>query len=501
MSSNLSEDLRTDGSLSCVKWQPWAQRMAKRLGRLGVPSPMPDHHTVLEPDGECSSRRAAKRAKRSRRLSPGEMAPTAASTDEAHQQQQQKRSSLRQQTRTLAERRLMFAPASCLPGPNDLNAALLTLATVAENIAAAATRNGVNLASPSSHPGAVGKTWYMTTSYSGWGSAEMSMGQVLRHLAAAGVSVPTVVMHSATDYQVCCRQALQEHKSETAPQHVLLDVLDRMPTTLRQQLAALAESYRQSITECQANLVLTQGHKAAQKERKRLVQHLGDEYVKMVRAELEVLTFSRKQLCRCANHRGKRCPVAPPARQEDFWLEVAGTTCVAWSTMSTTSWGWLDVSGLPCLVWCYWVLGTEPDAVAHEIVAGAYQPQVMIDILSPKFGASSIISSPTFWGIPSHRTRRYTVFLHRRFKLHRHMHPPSDILSAATAIPMATVATSSAARPREQANHTDALLDILCSQPAIEMNISDSTAVELIGSICDGHHQHEVREEEPLPLP
>ena len=82
---------------------------------------------------------------------------------------------------------------------------------------------------------------------------------------------------------------------------------------------------------------------------------------------------------------------------------------MAWSSMSSTGWGWLDASGLPCLVWCYWVLGVAPDAVIHEIVAGAYQPQVMIDILSPGFVASSIITSPTFWGVPSHQTRRYTA--------------------------------------------------------------------------------------------
>lgn len=323
-----------------------------------------------------------------------------------------------QTKKLLSEQRLIFAPPTCPRGPESLHDALTILKSVAERISAAGAKKNLNLSVRPSHPGSVGNTLYLTSSYSGWGSAEIALGRALEYLTAAGIWTPTVVMHSAADFNSRCRQALRSHRAETMPRHVLHDILERMPADLRTKLTTLARNHRQSIAERVQETLRTKGRAAALAERKDLIRNISSDYVALARTELSKLTFSRDQRCRCDVHPHRRCRAAPPASEDDFWLEVAGTTCVAWSTKSTTGWGWLDESGLPCLVWCYWVLGTEPDAVAHEIVAGKYKPHVMIDILSPIFTASSIVSSPTFWGIPSHRTRRYSVFLHKKFKLH-----------------------------------------------------------------------------------
>ena len=332
------------------------------------------------------------------------------------------------------ERRLLFAPAWARPGPTDLTSSLMVLASVAQDIAAAAAKAGLSLSTQPTHPGAVSGTWYLTSSYSGWGSAEMAAGQAQLHMAAAGMWVPNVISHSATDYKLHCRAALRSHKPETAPQHIMNDLLERIPASVRCKLTAEAAERRRVITNKFKESNLARGSKLALAERKKLVKSMGEEFVAIARRELAGVSFTRDLTCSCSRHPGRRCRPAPPAGQQNFWLEVAGTTCVAWSTMSTTSWGWLDESGLPCLVWCYWVLGTKPDAVAHEIVGGSYRPQVMIDILSPVFEASSIVSSPTFWGIPSHRTRRYSVFLRRCFLLHATS--PALVVAASSPLPL-----------------------------------------------------------------
>lgn len=368
-------------------------------------------------------------ALRRRRRSPGsECGPS-------QPKKQRKERALKASVATVPERRLLFAPATARPGPTDLKSSLMVLAAVAQDIAAEATRVGLDLSTRPTHPGALNGTWYLTSSYSGWGSAEMAAGQAQLHMAAAGVWAPTIVSHSATDYKPHCRAALRSHKPETAPKHIMNDLLERIPASVRSKLRAEASERRRVITnKFKESLARGSMPAQAQAERKQWVKSMGEEFVALARGELAGLSFTRDLTCSCSQHPGRRCRPAPPAGDQNFWVEVAGTTCVAWSTMSTTSWGWLDESGLPCLVWCYWVLGTKPDAVAHEIVGGSYRPQVMIDILSPVFEASSIVSSPTFWGIPSHRTRRYSVFLRRCFQL-RTPSPPLIVAASPSKLP------------------------------------------------------------------
>ena len=227
------------------------------------------------------------------------------------------------------QRRLLFAPASAPPGPENLADVLQILKGVAQNLVAAGTEHGLDLGRPATHPGAVGGggggVIYMTTNYSGWGSAEMAGGQARRHLLRCGMHVPQLVMHSATDIQPRCRLALQSHKSDTAPRHVLHDVLDRIPADLRRKLTCAAAEHRRIITEQFLETQAARGAQAAVAERKAAVRSRGAEYVDLCRQELSQVTFSREQRHRCDVH-GRRCPTAPPARKEDFWLEVAGAT-------------------------------------------------------------------------------------------------------------------------------------------------------------------------------
>lgn len=373
------------------------------------PPPLPGSFT-LDDDGHCGSTLQPGRPKRRKIL--------AACAGQAALESDGETSTLRRGARRQGpgdlisqrpDRPLYYAPPGSPPGPETLEEALLILGGVARNIVDAAEAHGVDLSR--AQPGALGKKVFLTTSYSGWGCAEVGMSHSVRHLLASGAAVPEVVSHSATDCSQTCRKALRSHKADSAPRHVLRDLLERIPAELRDRLLGAARQHRRSITErCNREA-------AGPAARKQMVESAGLDWVRTARLELSALVFSRDARFRCDRHPTRRCCAAPPATQSDFWLEVAGTTCIAWSTMSTSSWGWLDPSGLPCLVWCYWVLGNEPDCVAHEIVATKYRPDIMIDILAPKFVANSILSSPTFWGLPASRRRRYTVFLHRGLAL------------------------------------------------------------------------------------
>ena len=101
----------------------------------------------------------------------------------------------------------------------------------------------------------------------------------------------------------------------------------------------------------------------------------------------------------------------------DLLVEVAGTTCVAWSSMGS-GWGWLDVSALPCLVWISWMGASLPDVIIHEITP-RFSPEALLNLLGDQYSAASMVTSPVDWGVPSSRPRRYTVFLNKSLELRR----------------------------------------------------------------------------------
>ena len=126
------------------------------------------------------------------------------------------------------------------------------------------------------------------------------------------------------------------------------------------------------------------------------------------------------------------CPWHPRAVAELadlLWIEVAGSTCIAWSVMGTAT-HWLHESTLPCLVWAYSLRFAEPDAVLHECTPAFEQGKLMSILNSARVGndptpryhvgrsvrparysmRSHITSPARDRDIPTSRIRRYTMF-------------------------------------------------------------------------------------------
>ena len=139
-----------------------------------------------------------------------------------------------------------------------------------------------------------------------------------------------------------------------------------------------------------------------------------------------------KDTVACRTH-GKECCWNPrfDAELADLsWLEIAGSTCVAWSGMGSGD-AWLHSSTLPCLVWAYSLRYAQPDAIIHECVPNFLQCR-LLEILNclkrsgsrgvpprcelgrstrrSEYDVRSLVFSPTALGIPSKRRRHYTMF-------------------------------------------------------------------------------------------
>jgi site-specific DNA-cytosine methylase len=270
----------------------------------------------------------------------------------------------------------------------------------------------------------------VTTTYSGMGCAEMVCPMISSAWASLGAQV-SFKLYSATDVDATCRRVLQCHKEDSQPEHVFGDVLERIPKALRDSLIRKGERLRALLAAraCEAERQGMQvdalsAYKAEQTKR------LGLKYVAAVKAAFRQRVFSLDQECWCHRHRRmcQTCPVAraesasnrcgptpgfSPGRQTPgeakgaLHIEIAGTTCVAWSSMGAGQ-GWLRESSLPCLVWCHWVLHSEPDIVIHECTR-SFDQSLLQDILGSKYVVESAVTTPTDFGIPANRHRKYTL--------------------------------------------------------------------------------------------
>ena len=144
-------------------------------------------------------------------------------------------------------------------------------------------------------------------------------------------------------------------------------------------------------------------------EKQQLRDQWGRELIAAFVEALRRCQFVPRDWC----HRHQRmCPLLPALQEGAEHGEVAGTTCVAWSSVRRDSamGGWLHASSLPCLVWLFWVAAAAPSWFIHECVA-SYNPNFMCQMLM-SYVMETIVFSPTLFGLPANRNRRYSFGIH-----------------------------------------------------------------------------------------
>ena len=306
------------------------------------------------------------------------------------------------------------------PGPKSLTSTLASMRSAAEAVDSQALSAGVDLHRV--RPTTLGQVAYLTTSYSGWGTAEAAAAEGIRQLQAIRAArdgheaaPPQIQIHGAVECDDKCIKALQMHKEESRAQHHFVDILDRIPK-LRNLLLQDVARFRRQVETHERLTRKIRGSKAAEQVRARWVADLGQEFLRKATKALSHVDWSKCGQSWCVTH-GKMCPLAPAAGPRDVWIEIAGSTCVAWSAMGSR-WGWLDVSCIACLVWAAWTAHAEPDCIVHENVR-SFDWNFFKNwaLTKDKFWIASLCHSPVDQGIPANRPRRYTILLSKRLCL------------------------------------------------------------------------------------
>ena len=214
-----------------------------------------------------------------------------------------------------------------------------------------------------------------------------------------------VFLYSACECDATTRQMLlgPGHRDSCfVPEHVFGDITSRVPVDVLGRLKAAEFEHLEQAAGIAANPSLSKQDKEERKDA------LGQSLLSVFLSELSRCKFVAKDWCYKHN---AMCPLLPAKSSDHIEHgEIAGSTCVAWSklrsTQSTAQSKWLHKSTLPCLVWMFWTAQASPDWFIHECVQ-SFDAQMLVQTVS-QYLTASIVFSPTLFGLPSNRHRRYT---------------------------------------------------------------------------------------------
>ena len=237
----------------------------------------------------------------------------------------------------------------------------------------------------------------LTTSYSGVGTAELALHKIVVDMRVAGFQA-----WAATDISPVCKRVLCVD-SPLSPGCVFSNIAQRVPRLILARLESLLGHY---VAAYQRRLRLLSAGRRTPTRVKRLKGFYGNAFLRSAINVLQNVDFPSDTRVYCFKH-GRRCFCYPQNRHGRLWVEVAGTTCVAFSSMSSSSMGWLHPSSIPCLIWCFMVRSRRPDVVIHENVV-SFDVAVLRRILGDGWAADTLAFCPSSMGIPGTRRRRYT---------------------------------------------------------------------------------------------
>ena len=263
----------------------------------------------------------------------------------------------------------------------------------------------------------------VTTTYSGMDFPGTALSMLRNYFAELDVQLD-FQLYAATDIDQNCRKALLSKSNQ--PLHVFGSVLHRIPIDVRTSLQIELESHRfEILSQVDAGKAKGFSPEAIRSLRKKLISERTIQFLRFAQLHLAKVDMARYKDNWC--YSCQQVCSADPSRQEGcLYIEIAGTTCVAFSKMSTCQWGLLDDSAIPFLIWLYWVRHCQFDIVLHECV-----PSVPIELATAilQFGPESlmnssstsrltsaklyqdcetVVNSPTDFGVPCCRKRRYT---------------------------------------------------------------------------------------------
>jgi len=262
----------------------------------------------------------------------------------------------------------------------------------------------------------------VTTTYSGMDFPGTALSMLRDYFAELDVQLD-FQLYAATDIDQNCRKALLSKSNQ--PLHVFGSVLHRIPMDIRTSLQIELESHRFAIlSQVDAGKAKGFSPEGIRTLRKKLIDERTIQFLRFAKLHLAKVDMARYKDNWCYSCQ-QVCSAYPPRQAGCLYIEIAGTTCVAFSKMSACQWGLLDDSAIPFFIWLYWVRHCQFDIVLHECVPSVpielatailqFGPESLMNSSSSRLTSAklygdyeTVVNSPTDFGVPCCRKRRYT---------------------------------------------------------------------------------------------
>lgn len=247
----------------------------------------------------------------------------------------------------------------------------------------------------------------LVTDYSGIGTAEMCLAMIreaLIHLQVIGPDADFRVWR-VCDSELSCRRVLSSYQHHR-PEHVLKNILDRLPCESLLKLQEMLSDYRSRFTRAKEEDVHADIGELSRRHGRGFMR-AALEY--MMGVQVKKKTF-------CTRHKAE-CDVFPPPECRaacGFLIVAAGWTCVPWSSMSRqTLKHWLHDCSLVFIAWLWSTLKEGPEMILGECVAG-FDWVFLQEVLEMYgFDLTPIRLTPKTFGFPCDRRRLFMIITNR----------------------------------------------------------------------------------------
>ncbi len=258
----------------------------------------------------------------------------------------------------------------------------------------------------------------MATDYSGCGTPEFSSEMVAHvvqqkgHQAEPQTEPQTKLFHH---YRACeseerNRMLLAGHAEASRPEHILVDILERVDFDVDFVKKKLETAVRKMQCEVRMKAAGIDSKTDRQRIRAENVKEHGGAFANWLWDHLAGKNVRERTRCETCRKNCRTHPT-PKMRRDKRYVVVGGNICTSWSILGSR-FGWLHFATIVYLVFLRDVKAAKAEVIIGECAVN-FDHKKTEEFLEDMYVTQSFVHSPTQLGLPTRRAKKYTISLRK----------------------------------------------------------------------------------------